>query len=91
MNGKWTARAVLLAVLAAAWMAWPNIGTHPSQKIEPDRWIVSSTANYKGHPTQQPDTVECSVAGVVPGPTKIITYAAWRELELGDTCPEGDR
>lgn len=83
--------AIALVVLIAAWLLWPTATTQPWQKIEQERWIVSSTPAHKGHPIDQPDTVECSIAGVVPSPTKLITYREWRELELDDPCPEGDR
>lgn len=80
-----------LLLLAAALFVWPSVSTHPIQKIEQVRWIVSSTPRFKGHPTTQPDTIECEQAGVDAGPTKIVTYRGWRELSLGDPCPEGDR
>jgi hypothetical protein len=83
--------ATALLVFVVAWLLWPTATTQQFQKVEQERWIVSSTPAYKGHPTEQPDSVECSIAGVVPSPTKLVTYHQWRELELDDPCPEGDR
>lgn len=83
-----TARLILLAVIATAWLAWPT-GT---QKSEPERWIVKSTENYKGHPVWHgPNLVECTNAAVDDlGPTVLVRYPQWRQLQRGDTCPAGD-
>jgi hypothetical protein len=77
-----------LVVLIVAWLLWPTLSTQQHQKVE---WTVTSTPAYKGHPTDQPDTVECSRDLEDIGATKIIVYKRWRELELNDVCPEEDR
>jgi len=85
-------RLGVLAACAAGLLLWPNLMTHPSQKVENVVWVVSSTPAYKGHPTDRPNTVECSHAGVEDfSPTKIVNYVRWAELKAGDPCPEGDR
>jgi len=86
-----THRLAALVLLVAAWMVWPQLGMHQSQKVEQVRWVVSSTPAYKGHP-EQPDTIECSPAGDEDlGHTKLIRYARWAELKRDDPCPEEDR
>jgi hypothetical protein len=81
-------RALVLLLIAVALLVWPSVSTHPSQKVEQIHWVVTSTPNYKGHPIDKPDSVECSQAGVEDSPTKFVHYPAWRDLAVGDPCPE---
>lgn len=84
-------RMVLGAVLITAALMLPSMGRQDTEKTEPLRWIVDTTANYKGHASQLPDSVECVTADTDLSHSKIIIYSRWRELNKGDTCPEGDR
>ncbi len=84
--GKFTTRFVALAVLATAWVAWPSISTHPSQKIE---WVVESTPAFKGHPIDRPHQVECVNAANDLAPPKYVTVTNYAHLNEGDACPAG--
>lgn len=88
-------RVLLLAVLVVAWVAWPNAGTHPTQKVEKYAWVVATTPNYKGHSPDLPDAVVCVEQkfedGVNVGREKVVRVADVDQYKPGDTCPEGDR
>lgn len=92
---KYLARAFLLAVLAVAWVAWPNVTTHPTQKVEEYAWVVTSTPKYKGHSPNLPDAVVCTEqkfeGGVNVGREKVVRVDDVNRYAPGDTCPEGDR
>jgi hypothetical protein len=86
------ARVILIAVVAVAWLAWPNVSTHPSQKIE---WVVVTTPNHKGHSPNVPDAVVCAEQkwedGVNVGREKVVHVADINQYKPGDPCPEGDQ